>query len=66
MSTTVKKKKTASPKVHMVLGDRLAKQFDARLKKLGMTRSEAGRVMVQAFVDGDIDISPPAAKGKAG
>ena len=60
---TVKKNASAlsNKKLHVVLGERMPdyEKACASVGANGMTKSEVGRLLIEAFVDGHIKITPP-------
>lgn len=58
----LKKVPMSNNKLHVVLGDPLMDRYVrscADLGKDGMSKSEVGRLLIEAFVDGVIKIVPP-------
>jgi len=61
LSTTSRETSVPDKKLHIVVGN-LFGRYEARCKKLGMSKSEVGRILINAFVKGNIKIEPPTIK----
>ena len=53
----------SNTKLHVVLGDGMPKYVEA-CATVGMTKSEVGRLLCNAFVDGVIKVTPAKASQK--
>lgn len=60
-SVAVSKASTmGNKKLHIVLGDTLMAKFERKCKKLGMSKSEIGRILIEYFVKNDMEVTPPS------
>ena len=51
-------------KLHVVLGDPLMNKYERKCKKLGMSKSEIGRILIEFFVKNDLEVTPPSVAKK--